>query len=368
MKAGKSLEELLKEVKRRDKVKKDYMAVAKGLRMILAPDLQPKLVLGAGKNKMTFGINHVAHDQIAGYLGIPRQYYDKMVAKDPELLAKNVNAWFEKTPEDERRMVRTLDDIVRALPSDRYGIMDNFDLCEAVLPPLMERKVSVLSCDVTDERMYIKVVDSKIKRDLKVNELVKGKEHGSFDTVSPAVCISNSEVGRGGIGVQGSVFTGGCRNLMVLREKSVRKYHVGGRFDMGAETVAMLSDKTKKLTDDAFWSQIRDVVAGAFDQAKFDATCAKLEATAVNKLDDKADVTKVVELTAKKFSLTDNERGSVLNHFIKSGNLTQYGLHSAITRAAEDNTSYDRASEMEQVGADIIELGKKEWAEIARAA
>jgi hypothetical protein len=78
-----------------------------------------------------------------------------MRAEDPALLAKNVNTWLGKNG-DERRMVRTLDKQVRAFMSPKYRPLDNFDLAQTVLPVLIENKVTITSCELTETRMFIK--------------------------------------------------------------------------------------------------------------------------------------------------------------------------------------------------------------------
>ena len=55
-------------------------------------------------------------------------------------------------------------------------------------------------------------------------------------------------------------------------------------------------------------------------------------------------------------------------HLILGGSLTQYGLHAAITRTAEDLADYDRATAFEQLGGKIIELPRAEWRALATAA
>jgi hypothetical protein len=262
-------------------------------------------------------------------------------------------------------MVRTLDGKARGFLSDRFRPLDNSDLLEAALPPLMDMGVEVMSCEATDTKLYLKVVDKRIQRDLPTGVML-GQGHHRFDTISPALVLRNSEVGSGALQVQTSVWTGGCSNLMVINERSMRKYHVGGRHELGDEVYKMLSDTTKKLTDAAVWAQLKDVVAGAFNLARFDAQVDKLKAATEQKIE--GDPIKVVEITAKKLGFNDDERNSILRHLIQSGDLTKYGLHAAVTRTAEDLASYDRASELEVIGGEIIELPKSEWKELALAA
>lgn len=356
MKAGRALPDLLKEVLRQQETKRDFIADTRQVEMTADDHLR--------FGDQTVGINEIAHDQIGSHTQIPARYYDKMRKEAPDLLATNVNRWFTKYPAV--RMIRTLDDKARAFPSDHFRALDNSDLLEAALPPLMDMGVEVLSCEVTERRLYLKVVDRRILRDLPMNWSPTNRGHQRFDTVSPALTLSNSEVGCGALACQTSVFTGGCSNLMVINERSVRKYHVGGKHELGEEVFKMLSESTKKLTDAALWAQLRDVVSAAFDQARFDATCQKLEDATREKLD--GDPIKVVEVTAKKFGFSDGERNSVLRHLIAGGDLSKYGLHSAVTRAAEDLDNYDRASHFEQLGGQIVELPKSEWQEIVKAA
>lgn len=44
--------------------------------------------------------------------------------------------------------------------------------------------------------------------------------------------------------------------------------------------------------------------------------------------------------------------------------LSQYGVINAITRTAEDQESYDRATELETIGYKVIDLSASQWREI----
>ena len=48
------------------------------------------------------------------------------------------------------------------------------------------------------------------------------------------------------------------------------------------------------------------------------------------------DPVQVVEVTAKRFGLTEPERRSVLQHLVEGGDLSRYGLANALTRASQD--------------------------------
>jgi len=77
--------------------------------------------------------------------------------------------------------------------------------------------------------------------------------------------------------------------------------------------------------------------------------------------------TRNVEVTAEKFRLSETERKSVLRHLTTEGALTRWGLVNALTRTAEDVESYDRATELERCGGQVIELPRRDWERIAQA-
>jgi hypothetical protein len=79
------------------------------------------------------------------------------------------------------------------------------------------------------------------------------------------------------------------------------------------------------------------------------------------------DPVQVVEVTAKRCGLTEPERGSVLRHLVDGGDLSRYGLANAITRASQDVEDYDRATDLERLGGQVIELPRQAWQELASA-
>lgn len=364
MKFGKTIQEMLKEVERQTETRKDYLAKTSDLSMV--PTTDGKDVEVALKGNGTLRANDIAHDQIGEHVGIPAKYYDRMRHEAPELLARNVNHWFGT--QDSKRMVRTLDGKMRAFLSNGFRPLENFDLVEAAVPVLIEKGMEIVSCDITERRLYIKAVDKSIQRDIpKGGGRMGDGGHTIFDTVSPACVISNSEVGMGSLSIEVGMLTKACTNLAFFKQRSMKKYHVGGRFDLGAHGVQeLLSDQTKRLTDAAVWSQVKDVVANCFDALRFEESLVAIKAMTEQKIE--GDPVKAIETTAKRFSFTDGERSSVLRHLIEGGDLTRYGIFNAVTRTAEDLGDYDRATEFERIGGEIVELTKSEWRVIAEAA
>lgn len=151
MKYGRSLQELAIELDRQAKVKKDYVATAGAMQMT-AVNENFDLVIG----NTPFQLNENAHRQLGLQLKIPAPYYERMRAENPGLLMANVNGWFQQSP-DTRRMVRTLDGTARAILSDRYRRIDNYEVAQTVLPIISEMQgARIESCELTDAAKFQK--------------------------------------------------------------------------------------------------------------------------------------------------------------------------------------------------------------------
>lgn len=118
MKAGLTIQEMSAEILRQSQAKADYLVNTANLRME-AYGGQPMLrVLEQDIDQIEpLDIRQTAHQQMGAYLDIPRKYYDRMLQQEPELLAYNVNHWFQHQPE--QRMIRTIDGCARAFLSNR---------------------------------------------------------------------------------------------------------------------------------------------------------------------------------------------------------------------------------------------------------
>jgi len=365
MKTGKTLVELATEIQRRAENKKDLVVGTQHLVMTQNISNETCIEVAGAQN---FAVNDIAHAQIGAHTEIPKAYYDKMLRAAPHLLATNVNEWFAKYPAP--RMIRTLDGNARAFLSDKFSPdMENEDLAEAVLPVLMDMDLAIMSCEVTDRRLYIKAVDKKVERELaKTGARFGDGGHTIVRVNSPAITISNSEVGMGALSIQGGVYDQFCSNLASFGERSMRRAHVGQKQTIAeGDLYAMLSDKSKRLNNAALWSTVRDVVRAVFDRAKFDSLCDKIEGTQADKIE--GDVVKVVELTSRKLGLLESEGKSMLKHLIEGSDLSRFGIFNAVTRMSQDDEiSYDRATELEKIGGMVIEMPRAEWKVLAEAA
>ena len=352
MKAGKTLQELAMELDRQQAVKKD-MIVDMGALSMDPGDTGLALQVTGGSMAAQYGINDIAHRQIGQTLKIPALYYDRMRTEYPELLAQNVNGWFARTP-DTKRMLRTMDGTARALLSDRYRRIDNFEVASAVLPIISGMDgASVESCELTESRMYLKVVNPRVTAEVK-----KG------DIVQAGIIISNSEVGMGSVNVSPLVYRLVCSNGMIAQDGAVRKYHVG-RANEGGEDFSIYRNETIEADDKAFLMKLEDSVKAAVNQARFAAIVDKMREATEATMEAKV-VPQVVELASKEYGITEAEGKGILGHLIAGGDLSLYGLANAVTRQAQDVESYDRSTELEATGYKIITMAPALWRNFTR--
>lgn len=357
MRIGRSIEELAAEVTRQSKVKTDFIADTSAI-TVLPQERGLALALeGHGE----FVVRDHAHGQIADHTKIPKQYYDRMRQEVPDLLANNVARWFAKYPAP--RMLRMLDGHNRAFLSDKYRPLDNHDFANVILEACAMRKLDVVSCEITETRLYIKAID-KQEFQVPVGYKMGDGSHKIFDICCPVFIASNSEVGSGRLTLETGVYTKACTNLAWFTDGGMRRTHLGSRHRIAEATGVdnidhLLSHRTKQKSDEALWLQVRDVLQSAFVQARIEKRVEQLAAAAEATIPGKVD--KVVKVATERFGLSEREGESVLDHLIRGGNLTKYGLHAAITRTAQDADSYDRATDLEYVGGRVIELPKTEW-------
>ena len=153
MKEGLSLQEMAAEIERQSKLKEDYLVDTRNLWM---EPFDAKVHLHMRENGTEvvepLEVNQIAHRQVGTRLGIPASYYDRMLSDYPELLAQNVNAWFQREPAT--RMIRTMAGTARAFLSNRYRRIDNLEVAQAVLPIIGEMPDARFeSCQITPSRM-----------------------------------------------------------------------------------------------------------------------------------------------------------------------------------------------------------------------
>jgi hypothetical protein len=347
MKHGRTLQELAIEIERQNKAKADYIADTREIQMTTLNSENSGTVSSIEFGGNSFIVNGIAHSQFADKLKIPQRYYDRMRTEQPALLDRNVNTWLQEQPS--RRMIRTLDDTARAFLSEKYRRIDNYEIASEVLPIIGEMQgAKVESCEITDSKMYLKIVNPKVE-----TEIAKG------DVVQSGLIISNSEVGMGSVSVMPLIYRLVCSNGMIAADHGVRKFHVG-RANEADDDYKIYATDTVIADEKAFMLKLRDVIKATADITNFEKITAMMKESTGAKITS-SDIPSVVRLAAKDYGILEREQEGVLNHLIRNEEMSLYGLVNAITRQAQEVESYDRSTDLEIIAFDMLSMSRAAW-------
>jgi hypothetical protein len=350
-----SLDKLVERVVRDDARKRDTVADTR--RISFQDDSTSTMLVDNGHNEATaFALSDRALGQISTDLKIPKKYFDRMRADAPDLFRSNVHHWLYKEPS--RRMIRGYQDddggaplLGRAWLSDRYRRIDHIEIAKTLLPEFenLGTEVEFHNAAVTEDRLYLRATFPKMLSEVKLGEPVRW-----------GVELRNSEVGASLFAINSFVLTLSCLNGMVAyRELSAR--HIGRRLD----DEDIYAEETIKADDTAFWLAARDTLRASINETRFEEAVATMKAAANS--EPVVRPIKASEQLAQRYTLSEDEREAVLLSLMSGGDLTQWGMLSAVTSAAQTRESFDRRVEMEEIGWDVAELGGTEWQAIATA-
>jgi hypothetical protein len=365
MKQGRTLPDLAEELRRQADAKRDILAPADEIRLMT--DGLTRLSLCGSDAEEGYEVSDLAHGQIAEYAGIPKPFYDRLRADgDMRSLLHVARDWemFEdrslfdvllghllKKKSGERRLVRTLDGTARAFLSDSYSVdLDNFDVFRMAAASIEQAGLGpehVASCEVTEKRLYLKVVSPKLEAVVRPTNLHSGS--GMLrepQVVQAGFVLSNSETGQGALSVRQVVYKLMCTNLWI-QEKTTRQRHLG-RALQADESGGVYRDDTRLADARARLLKIRDHIAEALDETRFQTLIGRMQETTGMRLT--GDIEKTVELSAQRFGLLQSEKEDVLRNLIEGADLSVWGLTNAITATAQHAKSYDRATELEIIG------------------
>jgi Domain of unknown function (DUF932) len=324
-------------------LKEDFLLPTQNL--LLASDESIRMLIPGGEERVFFPNEHL-HTQLAAWTNMGK-YYNILRESSPTMLAQNVNHWFQRN--DKKRMLRTIGNQARAFLSDRYRRIDNYDLVAEIFPLLEELGYTlddVMSCHLSDTKMYLKVRNPRISAEVCVGDIVQS-----------GFTITNSEVGAGRTTIEPWVFRLVCLNGLTIKDMKLSRTHLG-RVTQSDDKFSIYSDETLQLEDRAYIGKILDTIRAFSDRTKFDQIVNTMREAAHRPI-QRPEAT--VTLAAAKLGLGEEEKTGVFDRLIKDRDLTQWGLVNAITRYSQDVVSYERANELEGFGGSILNLNAQAW-------
>jgi hypothetical protein len=379
MKQGRTIPELANELCRQSNAKRDIVMPAN--RLSVRSNGHTDLVVDE-----EYPLTTIAHGQLSDYVGIPKAFYDRLRVSTADLRVPMASTDDEPTPTaplfdvtvntllqqkgGEPRLVRMLDGSARALLSDSYNPdLDNYDVFKVAARMIEEAGLTpdnVVSCEVTERRLYIKVVSDKLEATIKPGNVLPG--HGYLrepQVVRAGFILTNSEVGLGSLSIQQTIFKLMCTNLWI-KEEGYRQRHIGKSLETSDDSGAIYRSDTRLAEAQTRLLKLRDHVADTLDETRFLATVATMQESTEAKIE--GSVEGAVNATARKFGLNQTEKEIMLKNLIGGADLSLWGISDAITSTAHSVESYDRATELQAIGFRLLELPRGEQRELTHAA
>lgn len=310
----------------------------------------------------------VYDEGVAAKLSFPRAYLRTLRENGSyDLVDANLNGLLHgfttaagneiRTPDARRFMLRTFkgqdgeQGIARALLSDQYKTLDNWDVLMSVLEGMKAAGLDghvVRQADLTNRRMYLRVVAPEIQALAPTllgnyRSPFSGERGADNPTVFAGFIVSNSETGGGAFTITPSLEIQVCSNGMTITKDAVRRTHLGARRE--EDGVVKYSDETEKANLKLIRLQTRDAVKTFLDTEYMEKAIRSVEEKSSAALPGKpADV---VQTIVKREAFSKSDADGILDHFIKGGDVSRGGMFHAITSYVQTVDDADAAYKME---------------------
>ena len=287
----------------------------------------------------------------------------EMAKDDGTLLDQNINYWLEAEP-NRRHLVRGfLTDgagepgIARAILSDRYRTIDNYDVLMATLDGVRAAGVSIDidGADLSDRRMCVRITCPEVSEYATglldgYRSPFTGDTGADNPTIFAGLVVKNSETGGGAFTIVPRLVVQVCSNGLQMTKDAMRAIHLGGKLDEG---VVQWSDDTQRNELTLVTSKARDAVSTFLDVDYMRTKIAELQNLAGIEVSHPVDT---IDRIARKTGWSDVEEANILSHFIKGGQTTALGVAQAVTSFAQTVESPDRQDELEASALTAAEL------------
>jgi hypothetical protein len=373
-----SLEGIVSALQTQNLQKKDFVVSAKYIRMVQSNlqiindnnlDSLKKILVETGicienddLDILSLSVLECCHAQISQKLSIPKRYYDKMLEHQVHyhLLDKNVSHWFMENS-SKNYLVRTFIDkeqktgIARAVLSDRYNTLDNYDVMLATLDAIRETgmNVQIESGDITDTKFYMRFTCPDIEvnapdllRDYKVpNERVRK----SGDGIISGFVISNSETGNGKFSISPRAIVLACTNGMIFKDDSYAKTHLGSK--MEENSTIDWSAETREKNYELVISQVKDAIK---TYASKEYLTGKIQELTVKGNKELNNPVQTVKNVTNHLDMSEEKEQSILNYFVKGGDTKAFGVTQALTFYAHTDATPEERFDLESKSVEIL--------------
>lgn len=332
----------------------------------------------------------VGDEGLSRTFDIGTKYVRRMRAVNVPLLDENLNSWMSHADyADKSVLLRMLvnpvgephadgyDGVVRAILSDRYRSIDNFDILMAMLHGMQSGGIvdPIIAADLTERRMSVRVTCPQIA--VHAPELLKGYRSpwggapalpgwtperlaraagieglgytpGEEPVLFAGFEVTNSETGGGAFRITPVLEVRVCRNGMKITAKATKEIHLGSQLDEGA---IEWSDETRAANIALVTAQTKDVIAKFLTEAFVREQLTEIEAKAGIAVKPSA-APEIIATVAKTTRWSEKQQGDILDFFMNGGQMTAGGVMQAVTAYAQTlpgDDAYDMGGQAMQV-------------------
>ena len=316
---------------------------------------------GYGDFARVVPLSSTAIGQVASTCNVPGDYARRIYESYPVLFGQTMDTL---KPNANRWLVRELDGRARAILSDRYKVLDNYDLAFSVLQEARSVDAEITRWTLTEDKFEVRLIVPSWREDIayRTQEVRDRWATGSHVTgpdllkggsiIIPGLFASNSETGKGGLTVKPFLYDLVCSNGAIA-DTTLRQIHLGSKQDIGA-----LSRESAEADSKAVWLKVRDLVRAVFDREAFKGHVERFRKT--GEFDLGAPV-EAVDLLVKNEGLTQDDRQAILNELIapshdRAAGGTVLALLNAVTQRAQAFEAEDpeKATALEELGGRIL--------------
>lgn len=276
---------------------------------------------------------------------------------DLSLIDHNVTHWLHNAKKN--YLLRSFIDkenkegVARGLLSDRYNVMDNYDVMLATLQAVKETGVNVQieSGDITDKKFYLRFTCPDIE--VEAPELLKNYKvpngNPSGNGIITGFVISNSETGFGTFSISPRAVVLACSNGMIFKNDAFAKRHLGSKLDEYSSIDWSEGTRTKNF--ELVCSQVKDAIKTYASKDYLTGKIQDLQDKGNKQLEHPIDCVKNV---TKHLAVAEEKEKSILDYFFKSGDSTGFGVTQALTYFAQHDANPEERYELETKGVEIL--------------
>tara|TARA_Y100001951_G_scaffold101577_1_gene106699 strand:- start:61 stop:1245 length:1185 start_codon:yes stop_codon:yes gene_type:complete len=321
------------------------------------------------QNRVTFSDNSIT--QIGQWCGMGTRYPKFIMGNEASpLLADNFNYWFQNKKTSPRMFRLYKPDAetgvmgkLRSFNSDLFRRLDDEILCR-VIEPLMDKypDLEIASANVNEDFFNVKFLFPEME-----GEIQEG------DTVRAGFRLKNSEIGKSFLRIDFLIMRLVCSNGMVASsvEHAIKRRHGGYRQPIGVQPKFLEGEWHNQPEWEwvhSFEAEVKKMVTHCTSPGRWQNYLEKMrESTGgqpikfLSPISERNPSIASVELLTKTFGLSADEKRRINFAFLRSGDYTKWGFVNAITRAANDSTNYDSATNLEELGGKVLSFNNRQW-------